>query len=1026
MAKKKKMATGSADNGQATAAEIDENLHSRQLAVYGREVMKRMAQSSVLITGLNGLGVEIAKNVILAGVKAVTIHDTAQVQLRDLGAQFYLSESDIGSNRAEACKDKLQELNNAVVVTSATGHLSDEFLGQFQVVVAADCTLEEALGIDAYCHAHHPPIAFIKAETRGVFASVFCDFGNLFTVHDVDGEDPHSGIVASVTSGNPAVVTCVEDERLEFDDGELVTFTEVQGMTELNDHKPIRVKNCKAHSFELDLDTRGFKEYVSGGIVTQRKQAKVLAFKPLKEALATPGEFLLSDFSKMDRSALLHVAFQALDRFRVEEGQFPKPGNRADIARVVELTRAINEAAAEKAEVDEEVVARFASGSSGELNPMCAMLGGVVGQEVIKAVSGKFHPVFQWFYFDSLESLPKELLPEEHYQPLGSRHDGQVAVFGREVQAKLEALKVFLVGAGALGCEFLKNFAMMGLAAGEGLITVTDDDTIEKSNLSRQFLFRDWNIGSSKSDVASEAARKLNPAIKLNALQNRVSPDTENVFNDAFWEGLDLVVNALDNINARLYVDSRCVYFAKPLLESGTLGPKANTQAVIPHMTENYGASRDPPEKQSPMCTVHSFPHNIDHCLTWAKSEFEGLLEKAPAEANVYLSDPAKYVADIRSSADAAGREKLASVVEVLLQDRCTSFEECISWARHKFQDYFYNRVAQLTFTFPKDAVTSTGTPFWAPPKRFPVPLDFDPKDPSHTSFVQAAAILRSEVYQIPLPEWAADASKVAEAAAKVAVPPFQPRSGVKIETDPKAKAPQPAASTDDEGVIEQLLLQLEGTHGVYAPGQQLGVVHFEKDDDTNYHMDLISGLANMRARNYSIPEVDKLKAKLIAGRIIPAIATATATATGLVCLELYKVIQGKPLEEYRNTFCNLALPLFAMAEPISHKTFKFNELSWSLWDRWFLEGDLTVQQVLDWFKEHGLEAYSISCGTSLIYNNLFAKHKERLPQKMRDLVVNIAKQEIPDWRRHFDVVVACENEDGDDLDVPLVSIRFR
>lgn len=57
------------------------------------------------------------------------------------------------------------------------------------------------------------------------------------------------------------------------------------------------------------------------------------------------------------------------------------------------------------------------------------------------------------------------------------------------------------------------------------------------------------------------------------------------------------------------------MYFGKPLLESGTLGAKANTQCVIPGLTENYGASRDPPERQAPMCTVHSFPHNIDHCL---------------------------------------------------------------------------------------------------------------------------------------------------------------------------------------------------------------------------------------------------------------------------------------------------------------------------------------------------------------------------------------------------------------------------
>lgn len=81
------------------------------------------------------------------------------------------------------------------------------------------------------------------------------------------------------------------------------------------------------------------------------------------------------------------------------------------------------------------------------------------------------------------------------------------------------------------------------------------------------------------------------------------------------------------------------------------------------------------------------------------------------------------------------------------------------------------------------------------------------------------------------------------------------------------------------------------------------------------------------------------------------------------VCLELYKQINGAPLESYRNTFANLALPLFAMAEPIAPKAFKYNGLEWTLWDRWVLEGDLTVQQCLDWMQERKLTAYSISCG---------------------------------------------------------------
>ena len=574
-----------------------------------------------------------------------------------------------------------------------------------------DISLDSAMEFDDYCHNHQPPIAFIRTEIRGLFGNAFCDFGPSFTVTDVDGKDPHTAIIASISNDFPALVTCIDDERLEFQDGDLVVFSEVEGMTELNDGKPRAVKNSRPYSFYLDEDTTSFGQYIKGGIATQVKQPKLLKFKTLRDSLTDPGDFLLSDFSKVDHPQLLHVAFQALDKFRKDFRHFPSPGCEEDALRLIAFARSINDDMGDGRleELNEKILRHFASGSRASLNPMAAIFGGIVGQEVVKACSGKFHPLFQvsfnsssllscsmvaltvlwffpqFFYFDSVESLPTETLAAIDFLPANTRYDAQISVLGSTLQKKLEDAKVFVVGSGALGCEFLKNFALMGVSCSQhGKLVITDDDVIEKSNLSRQFLFRDWNIGQAKSTVAASMAAIINPSFNIEALQNRVSPESENVFNDAFWEGQDVVVNALDNINARLYVDQRCVYFQKPLLESGTLGALCNTQMVIPHLTENYGASRDPPEKQAPMCTVHSFPHNIDHCLTWARSEFEGLLEKMPNEVNKFLSNPADYMSNMKKAGDAQARDLLERVVECLDGERCETFQDCVTWARLK------------------------------------------------------------------------------------------------------------------------------------------------------------------------------------------------------------------------------------------------------------------------------------------------------------------------------------------------------
>lgn len=107
------------------------------------------------------------------------------------------------------------------------------------------------------------------------------------------------------------------------------------------------------------------------------------------------------------------------------------------------------------------------------------------------------------------------------------------------------------------------------------------------------------------SEQIANAMQSTNPWV-------HISIDT---FGDEFFANIDCVTNALDNVTARQYMDRRCVYYEKPLLESGTLGTKANVQVVLPHITESYSSSQDPPEKEYPMCTLKSFPNQIEHTI---------------------------------------------------------------------------------------------------------------------------------------------------------------------------------------------------------------------------------------------------------------------------------------------------------------------------------------------------------------------------------------------------------------------------
>ena len=253
-------------------------------------------------------------------------------------------------------------------------------------------------------------------------------------------------------------------------------------------------------------------------------------------------------------------------------------------------------------------------------------------------------------------------------------------------------LRYFVVGAGAIGCELLKCLALMGVGCGEGVVHVTDMDSIERSNLNRQFLFRPADVGKAKSACAAAAAAGINPQLRVRAYEERVGEESV-AFDDAFWQSLDGVANALDNVQARLYVDQRCIYYQRPLLESGTLGAKGNVQVVVPRLTESYGSSRDPPERSIPVCTLKNFPNEIAHTIQWSRDLFEGAFRQSAEDVNAYLSQP-DFLASLERQPGV--RHTTLNDIKTNLVEKPIALEACVVWARLKFEELFHNQARAL------------------------------------------------------------------------------------------------------------------------------------------------------------------------------------------------------------------------------------------------------------------------------------------------------------------------------------------
>ncbi|EUB59741.1 Ubiquitin-like modifier-activating enzyme [Echinococcus granulosus] len=1019
---------------------VDENLYSRQLYVMGTDGMKKLSYTKILITGLSGLGLEIAKNLVLGGVGSIDLHDPEDITSSELSSNYYVSLEDIGKNRCEVIRPKLAELNNYVTLNVVKGNeLTADILREYQVVVFARGSMHEWRKLTKICHELN--IKVVCTRTCGLFGQVFCDFGREFTIIDATGEQPTSVFIQSVEKSKEGVVVSVEESAHGLHDGDYVTFSEVRGMTELNGCEPRMVKVLGPSAFSIG-DTSNFSQYIGGGLCTQVKMPERMDFLELAEAYKNPN-FLISDFAKLESPAQLHLFFEALSRFEMYHNRVPIPWNEEDAETFVECCKAVNkdvnETAAHVEQINEPLAKIFSFISAGNCCPIQSIIGGIVAQEVMKSCTGHFRPIDQWFYFDAIECLPSPWCKCENGTVLSKsdliaaqgRYEGQCKIFGKQFQDKLGDLKYFVVGAGAIGCEHLKNFAMMGVSCRGGKLFITDMDVIEKSNLNRQFLFRPWDIGKFKSSIAATAARVINPEVrshfqiltqklKIVPHENKVGPETEAVYDDAFFEALDGVANALDNIEARTYIDRRCVYYRKPLLESGTLGTKGNVQVVIPHLTESYSSSQDPPEKSIPMCTLKNFPYQIEHTLQWARDTFEGLFVQQSNALRSYTQNPEEFISKMGSVANQA--MDVLEPLKVNLTTACPKdFDDCIVWARNLWQDLYSNSIRQLLFNFPPDHKTTTGAPFWSGTKRCPRPLEFDASNvsrpnfaavPIHLDFIVSAANLRAFIYSL---RGSRDIAMIAKKASVVNVPQFVPRSGVTIEVSDAEMAARPRVFAQDSKLDD---LKKSMPKGDDLPKMSINVVEFEKDDDSNFHMDFITAASNLRAENYDIAPADRLRSKLIAGKIIPAIATTTSIVSGLLA-------QGhQDLELYKNTFLNLSLPFFGSSEPLPPKSWKYYDNSFTIWDRFEVPGGLTLQQFLDYFKtQHKLEITMLSQDVSMLYSFFMPPNKrnERLKMQMLNLVESVSKKRIPAHVNALVFELCATDLDGEDVEVPYV-----
>ena len=954
--------------------EISSRYYSRQIAALGVESFHRIQNLHVLISGLRGMGIECAKNLILTGVGQVTIHDDNIVQQNDLSTNFFLSHEDVGvKTRSQASLPRIQNLNSQVKVHCKEGKIEELFISQFSLVVFADTSINNLIHLNHYCRTKNPPIGFLCSENWGAFGYLFVDLGPEFITYDKTGEENKSYFISSITKENPGIVTVYDRHFLH--DGDYVVFKEVQGMEEINNTPPRPVRVVNSVSFSIE-DTTGYSNYFREGIVEQFKIPEKFRFKSLEFNLTKPS--LIG--SDIERSEQRHLCIRAISEFVKIKGNLPAFKSESDAEEVYSLAVSINNTSKENntsylSSIDKWLIYKVSMHTDCQFSPIASFWGALCSLEVIK-FTGKYTPLMQWMSHDWLDIVP------EYYAQYSAG-----SLIPDDLKEKLSNLKYCIVGIGALGSEILKQSIQLGVKS----FILNDYSKIKASD--RHIFYSSENVGMLKTNIIEQKILNKDENLKINTIQG---PFDKIEISDDDWESTKLVISAVDNHVSRESIDRACIWHEKDMIEGGISNIIGYCNIYKPFKTQCYSeAFTSDPEKNACADIISSFPYNIEQCIEFAKLKFKGYYYDIGNDLSAFLEDPTNFLSAIHESEKVQKMQLIYSYLELLQHN---SFEECVKFAKEKFNEFFHDMIINLTTSFPPDAKDNDGKAFWCGYKRLPSPIPFENNEELHLQFIESFSTILSQTLGIQYVQL-----------------------NLKEIGDPRPQIRKYSVS------------DLQAILSAQIPKQYLTQICPQQFDiEDSLHVNFIFALSSLRARCYKIIEIDRFSTEIIAGKINGSLPSTVSAVASCVCLEAYRLL----LNFNSNSMINLGANLYYIWEPLEPKKKKSIEFDpnlcapvkaypegFTVWDKIVINGPLTLIGLLEKFSEEfNLKISLITLEKVCVYN-CFTEGNEKMDKTIEEIFEEIApKRNL----KYLSVEVSCEEmETNIEVVTPIIKYNL-